>query len=379
MRKNRPIPAEHLLWQRYGFAVAAVTVTLMMMLFREGPLAELNMRLLLLSAVMLSSWYGGLGPGVLTTILAAFAIYFYLPRQHYLEIALIDSVRLIEFAIVALLITFLNDKRRRVQRRAEIAQLEAEAATRAKDEFLAAVSHDLRSPLSAVLGWTAILLTKQIDRPESIRALQAIERNATKQLVLIEDLLDVSRSSAGQFRLDVHSIDLADVIEAAIDVLRPAIAAKGLRLQTHVEKNAPSVSGDERRLQQVVWNLLSNAVKFTPESGLISVCLDHTSSHARIIVRDTGSGIAPESLPHVFERFFQDDTARTKQHDGLGLGLAIARQLVELHGGTIEGKSGGEGQGAEFTIQLPLEHASKRGRVGPRVEQPQAASIPTGV
>lgn len=375
MTTNRAIPAEHLLWQRYGFAVAAVTVTLMMMLFREGPLAELNMRLLLLSAVMLSSWYGGLGPGILTTMLAAFAIYFYLPRQHYVEVALNDSVRLIEFAIVALLITFLNDKRRRVQRRAEFAQREAEAATRAKDEFLAAVSHDLRSPLSAVLGWTDILLRKQLDRPDSIRALQAIERNARKQLQLIEDLLDVSRISAGQFRLYVHSIDLSNVIGEAIDVVRPAIEAKGLRLQTHVDKNAPSVSGDERRLQQVIWNLLSNAVKFTPESGLIEVRLEHNSTHARIIVRDTGKGIAAEFLPHVFERFRQGDTARTEKHDGLGLGLSIARHLIELHGGTIEAVSGGEGQGAEFTIQLPLENANER----LSVEPPQIAAVSVGL
>jgi signal transduction histidine kinase len=233
----------------------------------------------------------------------------------------------------------------------------------------------LRTPLSAVLGWTEILLTKPLDQTANHRALQTIERNARKQLLLIEDLLDVSRIGAGHFRLYVHSINLADVIEAAIDVLRPAIEAKGLRLQTNIEKTAPPVSGDERRLQQVIWNLLSNAVKFTPESGLIGVRLDHTSSHARIIVRDTGSGISPEFLPHAFERFRQGDPARTKQHDGLGLGLAIARHLIELHGGTIQGNSGGEGQGAEFTIQLPLEHATER----VSVEQHQIASISAGV
>jgi len=375
MKKNLAMSADHRLWQRYGLAVVSVTMALMMVLLREGPLAELNIRLLLLSAVMLSSWYGGLGPGILTTLLAASAIYVYLPRQHYLEIALNDSVRLIEFVVAALLITFLNDKRRKAQTGAELAQREAETATRAKDEFLATVSHELRTPLSAVIGWTELLLTKQLDRASSISALQTIQRNARKQLNLIEDLLDVSRINAGQFRLDVHSIDLANVIEAAIDVVRPAIEAKHLRLQKQIEKNAPSVSGDEQRLQQVIWNLLSNAVKFTPESGVIEVRLEHTSTNARIIVKDTGNGMAAEFLPHVFERFRQGETVRTERYGGLGLGLAIARHLIELHGGTIEATSAGEGHGAEFTIQLPLAHAAER----VSVEQHQTASISAGI
>ena len=182
MTRTRAIPAEHPPWQRYGLAVVSVIAALMMMLLKEGPLAELNMRLLLLSAVMLSSWYGGLGPGILTTILAASAVYFNPPYRHYLTTDLEETVRLVEFVVAALLITFLNDKRRKAQTRAEIAQRVAEAATRAKDEFLATVSHELRTPLSAVLGWTEILLTKQLDRDASIRALQTIERNARKQL-----------------------------------------------------------------------------------------------------------------------------------------------------------------------------------------------------
>jgi signal transduction histidine kinase len=226
-----------------------------------------------------------------------------------------------------------------------------------------------------VIGWTELLLTKQLDRDSSISALQTIQRNARKQLNLIEDLLDVSRINAGQFRLDVHSIDLANVIEAAIDVVRPAIEAKHLRLQKQIEKNAPSVSGDEQRLQQVIWNLLSNAVKFTPESGVIEVRLEHTSTNARIIVKDTGNGIAAEFLPHVFERFRQGETVRTERYGGLGLGLAIARHLIELHGGTIEATSAGEGHGAEFTIQLPLAHAAER----VSVEQHQTASISAGI
>ena len=368
--------ASHSSWQRYAVAVGCVIVALLMILLREGPAAELNVRLLLLAAVMLSSWYGGLGPGIVTTLIAASAIiYSYSPSGDYFAIDMSHSVRLIEFVIVALLITFLNDRRRKAQKRAEIAQKEAETANRAKDEFLGTVSHELRTPLSAVLGWTQVLLSEENDRGLSVRALEAIERNARKQSQLIEDLLDVSRISAGQFRLEVDLIDLSTVIDAAIDVVRPAIDAKGLQLRTNIEGAAPSVFGDERRLQQAIWNLLSNAVKFTPEGGLIEIRLEYTDFHARIVVKDTGNGIDPELLPHVFERFRQGHQSGTARHGGLGLGLSIARHLVELHGGRIEVSSGGEGQGAEFTIRLPLEDAIER----LMVEQHQIAAVSVGL
>ena len=368
--------ASHSSWQRYAVAVGCVIVALLMILLREGPAAELNVRLLLLAAVMLSSWYGGLGPGIVTTLIAASAIiYSYSPSGDYFAIDMSHSVRLIEFVIVALLITFLNDRRRKAQKRAEIAQKEAETANRAKDEFLGTVSHELRTPLSAVLGWTQVLLSEENDRGLSVRALEAIERNARKQSQLIEDLLDVSRISAGQFRLEVDLIDLSTVIDAAIDVVRPAIDAKGLQLRTNIEGAAPSVFGDERRLQQAIWNLLSNAVKFTPEGGLIEIRLEYTDFHARIVVKDTGNGIDPELLPHVFERFRQGHQSGTTRHGGLGLGLSIARHLVELHGGRIEVSSGGEGQGAEFTIRLPLEDAIER----LMVEQHQIAAVSVGL
>ena len=360
MTKKRATPTRHQLRHRYGLALASVAVAVMMIFLRGGPLAELNIRLLLLSAVMLSSWYGGLGPGILTTILAGSAIYFYLPQRGYLVTDLEGTVKLVEFVVAALLITFLNDKRRKAQTRAEAAQREAEAAARAKDEFLTTVSHELKTPLSAVIGWTDILLTKRLDGATSIRALQTIQRNARKQLHLIEDLLDVSRTSAGQFRLRLQSVDIANVIEASIDVVRPAIEAKGLQLQTFVGKTATLVTGDEQRLQQVIWNLLANAVKFTPAGGLIEVRLEHSITHALIVVKDTGEGIAQDFLPHVFERFRQADATTTRPHDGLGLGLAIARHLVELHGGTIEARSAGAGKGAQFTIQLPLENLNAR-------------------
>ena len=347
-------------WRRYAVAVGCAIAAMLMIFFREGPAAELNIRLLLLAAVMLSSWYGGLRPGIVTTLIAASAItYSYSPSGDYFGIDMSHSVRLIEFVVVALLITFLNDRRRKDQERAEVAQKEAERANRAKDEFLGTVSHELRTPLTAVLGWTEVLLREKSDRTLSARGLKAIYDSARKQSRLIEDLVDISRINAGQFRLEVDLIDLSMVIDAAIDVVSPAIDAKGLQLKTSLAEFGPSIFGDERRLQQAIWNLLSNAVKFTLEGGLIEIRLEYTDFHACIVVKDTGNGIDPELLPHVFERFRQGQLGSAR-HGGLGLGLSIARHLVELHGGTIEVSSGGEGQGAEFAIRLPLENAIER-------------------
>jgi signal transduction histidine kinase len=345
-------------WQRYAVALACTAIALPMIFFREGPAAELNLRLLLLAGVMFSSWFGGLGPGLLTTLVTSLTIaYSNTPASGLQSIDLDHFVRLIEFIVVAVLITLLNDRRRRAQRRAELAHAEADSANRAKDQFLATVSHELRTPLTAVLGWANVLKLEQNDKTLSRRALEAIERNARKQQELIDDLLDVSRITAGQLRLDTYPIDLADVIDAAIEVVQPAMNAKGLRLRTSRADDSLTVVGDDRRLQQVLWNLLSNAVRFTPEGGVIEVQLLYAGSHAQIVVRDSGNGIDPDLLPHVFERFRQGDFSR-KRHGGVGLGLAIARELVELHGGTIEVKNGERG-GAEFNIQLPLANVGR--------------------
>jgi signal transduction histidine kinase len=268
----------------------------------------------------------------------------------------IHTLRLVEFIIVALLITFLNDRRRRAQRRAEVAQTEAEAANHAKDKFLATVSHELRTPLTAVLGWSKFLKSNQNDRAIRTKAFEVIEQNLNKQLQLIEDLLDTSQLHEGQFRLTTCPTDLARVAELAVDVVRPAIDAKGLQLQTHIEADGPRLIADERRLQQVIWNLLSNAIKFTPEGGVIKLILKYTDSQAYIIVKDNGMGIDSNLLPHVFERFRQGDLSKVK-HGGLGLGLAISQDLVLLHGGTIEVESRGPGQGTKFIVKLPLANA----------------------
>ena len=234
------------------------------------------------------------------------------------------------------------------------ARAEAERLNRLKDEFLSTVSHELRTPLNAILGWSQILQTTKIDPAKMQRALQTIERNARAQAQLIDDLLDISRIITGKIRLNVQTVELLSVVEAAIDTVRPAADAKNIRLQSVLDPAAGPVLGDPERLQQIVWNLLSNAIKFTPKHGRVQVCLQRINSHVEIIVADTGQGISAEFLPYVFDRFRQADSSITRSFGGLGLGLAIVRQLVEVHGGTVHGQSPGEGQGATFIVKLPL-------------------------
>jgi len=234
------------------------------------------------------------------------------------------------------------------------ARQRVEEANRMKDEFLATLSHELRTPLTSILGWARMLSAGQLDAANTARALETIERNAKAQSQLIEDILDVSRVITGKLRLEVQPVDLAAVIEAAVNGVLPAADAKGIRLQRVLDSGTNMVSGDAARLQQIVWNLLSNAIKFTPKTGRVQIRLERINSHVEIIVTDTGQGIDPDVLPYVFERFRQADSTTTRQHSGLGLGLAIVRHLVEMHGGTVEAESVGEGQGATFTVKLPL-------------------------
>jgi PAS domain S-box-containing protein len=234
------------------------------------------------------------------------------------------------------------------------ARSEAERIGRLKDDFLATLSHELRTPLNAILGW-AQLLQQNLPSPEMLReGLEIVERNARTQNQLISDLLDMSRIISGKVRLDVQLVDLASMITAVIDSLRPSAEMKNLRLHTVLDPLAGPVSGDPNRLQQIIWNLLNNAIKFTPKGGKIEVLLARVNSHLEMTVSDTGQGIKAEFLPHVFDRFRQADASTTREQGGLGLGLAICKQLVELHGGRIYAKSAGEGQGAIFSMILPL-------------------------
>ena len=236
------------------------------------------------------------------------------------------------------------------------ARAQAERANRLKDEFLAVVSHELRSPLNAITGWASVLRTRKLD-DQTMRAVETILRNAKTQAQLIGDLLDVSRIVSGQLRLNIRPFQLPSVIEAAIEVVRPSADAKSIRIQTFLDPAAGPVPGDPDRLQQVFWNLLSNAVKFTPRGGQIQIRLQRINSHVEFIVTDTGKGIEPRFLPLVFDRFRQGDSSTTREHGGLGLGLAIVRHLVELHGGVVSAHSEGEGKGAEFVVQLPISIA----------------------
>ena len=230
----------------------------------------------------------------------------------------------------------------------------AEEVSRHKDEFLATVSHELRTPLNSILGWARLLTDTQMDSRTSARAVETIERNARAQSQLIEDILDVSRAISGRLRLDVSTIDLIPLIEAAIDTVRPAAAAKGVRLQSILDPNSGPIAGDPQRIQQIVWNLLSNAVKFTPRDGRVQVRLQRVESHVDLTVSDSGLGIREEFLPYVFDRFRQADSSTTRKFGGLGLGLAIVRHLTELHGGTVRAESAGEGEGATFVVKLPV-------------------------
>lgn len=235
----------------------------------------------------------------------------------------------------------------------------ADVANRAKDEFLAMVSHELRTPLNAIMGWAKLMMSGGFDDTRRDRAVVTIERNAVAMAQLIEDLLDISRIISGKMRLEVQQIDIGFIIEAAIESVRPAADAKGIALSAVLDTTLPAHMGDPTRLQQVVWNLLSNAVKFTSKGGRVDVVLRLIDSWAEISVSDNGKGIAPQFLPHVFDAFRQEDASFTRSRGGLGLGLAITRQLVELHGGRIEARSEGEGRGATFVVQLPISAVSR--------------------
>lgn len=234
------------------------------------------------------------------------------------------------------------------------ARAEAQAADRAKDEFLATLSHELRTPLNAMLGWISMLRAGRVREDRRAGALEVIERNDRTQARLIEDLLDVSRIITGKVRLELHPLVLAPIVQTAIEALRPTADAKGVQVHASFEAQAGHVMGDAARLQQIVWNLLSNAIKFTPSGGSVSVELATDGQDVELKVRDTGIGIAPDFLPHVFERFRQADSSTTRAHSGVGLGLAIVRHLVELHGGRISAQSDGENRGSLFVVRLPL-------------------------
>lgn len=287
--------------------------------------------------------------------------------QEELESRIADRTRELASANVALSAEIdervkIEQERVQILKREQAARLEAEAANRLKDEFLATLSHELRTPLNAIMGWAHVLGQSGGDRPTVQRAADVIRQNAAAQAQLIEDILDVSRIVGGRLVLNVQPVPLRTVIENAIDALAPASAAKAIQVDRRLGDDI-QVHGDRDRLQQVVWNLVSNALKFTPKGGRVEVELTEEDGDAAIRVTDTGIGIAGDFLPYVFDRFRQADSSMSRRHSGLGLGMAIVRHLVELHGGTVSAESDGEGKGATFRLRLP-----KRGQVSRAAE-----------
>ena len=253
-----------------------------------------------------------------------------------------------------------DEEKKQLLENERIARSEAERANQLKDEFLATLSHELRTPLNAILGWSQLILQGTMSKEDIQRGLETIERNARAQNKLIEDLLEMSSIISGKVRLDVQRLDFAGIAEAAVESIAPAAEAKGIRIRKTIDPAAGWVSGDNNRLQQVIWNLLSNAVKFTPKGGTVEVIVERVSSHLQVVVKDSGMGIKPEFLAYVFDRFRQADSTLTRNHGGLGLGLAIVKQLVGLHGGTVRAESDGEDKGSAFIISLPLAPISER-------------------
>jgi signal transduction histidine kinase/CheY-like chemotaxis protein len=353
---------------RYFVAIASTAIAFSTRFLLKSALGDVAPLLMFTLSVVVSAWYGGLGPGLLATALSAllgdyfFIQPFYSFRLHAerieelfflgigISISILSQARLSLLAKRQQLLANEQDARRV----AEDARKTAEGANRLKDEFLCTVSHELRTPLTAINGWALMLRSGRLDAVQSDRALETIVRSAKAQNQLINDLLDVSCITTGKMRLDVAPLKLGSVIEAAVETVRPAAEAKGIRLGVLLDPAAETVSGDAERLKQVVWNLLSNAVKFAPNGGRVEVGLKRADSHVEIVVADNGRGIKPEFLPYVFEHFRQEDGGTNRQHGGFGLGLAIVRNIIELHGGTVHAASAGLGKGATFTIELPI-------------------------
>jgi len=272
----------------------------------------------------------------------------------YLSKQNLNAERLGSSLRYAISIARAEHERRQILGREKSAREEAEAANRAKDEFLATLSHELRTPLNAILGWSRLIASGNLDQATLRRAVETIERNGRLQAQLIEDLLDISRIITGKLKLTMRFVRLVPLLEAAVETIRPAAEAKGIALDVDTTAAPAYIHCDPARVQQIIWNLLSNAVKFTPAGGTIRLHATDAQGSVAIAVQDSGMGIRPEFLPHVFERFRQQDSATTRAHGGLGIGLAIVKHLAELHGGGVNVESGGEGAGATFTVLLPV-------------------------
>ena len=345
----------------YGIGAASVIAALLLTLLLWNRI-EPQATPLFLAAVAVTAWQRGTYPSLFATFLAVLSIdYFFNPPLFTFEISVNNAASAAVFVAAALLISWIDGERKNALRERDRlltsereARRAAEEANRHKDVFLAMVTHELRAPLNTILGWTNLLGKGTLDAEKTRHAVAVIERGARTQVQLVEDLLDISRIKTGKFHINASPIELRAVIDAAIESVAPAIAAKRIRLCRDFDEQIGPVSGDAERLQQVVWNLLSNAVKFTREEGQIVIRLTRAGTHARLNIYDDGVGIRSDFLPFVFDSFRQSDETDRAKHKGLGLGLAIVRHLVEAHGGSVSATSAGENLGATFTVELPL-------------------------
>jgi signal transduction histidine kinase len=350
---------------RYGLALASLIVLLTVSTVLEKVLPfRIDFTSFVIIAMIASAWYFGLGPGIMLAIILELTIDYFSRPPFAFKTAVIVFNRMVLFTSV---VWFASSRRKveqqlRAQRalleeslhREQLARQQAEASDRLKDEFLATVSHELRTPLSAILGWAAMLNMGELEEADARNGLQAIERNARAQAEIIGEILDMSNIITGKMRINARPVELTTIVRAAVNSLELAASAKNISVSLALEENAGLASGDPDRLQQIVWNLLANAIKFTPAEGEVEVRLARVNAHVELKVSDNGIGISREFLPHVFDRFRQADASTTRSYGGLGLGLAIVRHLVELHGGTVAADSAGPGRGATFIVLLPV-------------------------
>ena len=375
-----PFPTLPAPW-RFAVALAAVG-TVYLIDHLAGALIDDGSKFLLLgTAVMASAWFAGTGPALAATVLGALLGAIEVgdpkvaPPAAHAHLAL--------FVVQGLLLTALVSELRRARRVAEYqahaaeqARREGYAANRMKDEFLATISHELRTPLNAVLGWVHLLRTGKLDQPTASRGLETIERNVRLQAQLTADLLDVSKALTGQLRLASDPVSLTDAARQAVAAALSAAQAKGVEIRKSLPDAPVAVLGDAARLRQIVWHLLANAIKFTPRGGDVGIEVKTTADHAHVVVRDSGPGIDPQFLPRIFERFTQEDASPTRAVGGLGVGLSLVRDLVELHGGEITARNGSRGEGAVFTATFPLQPAETIDPAAPPHVGPAAASAP---
>jgi signal transduction histidine kinase len=369
---------------RYGLAAAAywLLIGLSTGLRRQWGISVDTTTLIILTMIA-SAWYLGRGPGLLVALLFEATLDYYagFPRVAP-RFYVIMFNRIVLFGSVVLFASARRNAEHKLRQTGEqlqetlvrerAARAEAESANRLKDNFLATVSHELRTPLNAILGWAATLNRHAVDEDTTRQAVQVIERNANAQARLVDDILDFSLIQKGRLRIQPQPVELAAVIREAIETVRLSAAAKAITLESSLDIDA-TVPGDPDRLRQITWNLLSNAVKFTPGGGRILVHLSAAGTGVELKVEDTGAGIDPAFLPHVFDQFRQGDQSMTRAHAGLGLGLAIVRHLVELHGGSISAHSAGLGRGAAFTIKLPV---ARREAVNTQASNSQVPTVP---